>query len=156
VLKSDIPSCKGYITLIDTVLLPFDPAQAPANDALAAAAVVGAAGCAVQANSVVRGAAIRDGAANPQDSVGACCASCRASSGCNAWTFCAQRGGCAQAADAKAKVPFGWCALKSSPEVAAGREPQYEDVSAVMMPLVSGFLPSSGTVASAGRRLFRA
>ncbi len=61
-------ACKSYINLIDSVLLPFDPATVatlPAS-AAGAAAVLGAGGCAVQPNSMVAGQEIKAGAANRQ------------------------------------------------------------------------------------------
>lgn len=65
-----MPSCKGYITLVDSLLLPFDPATPPQNDFAAAAAMLGAQGCAVQPNSQIVGQEIKAGDANRQ--VGPC------------------------------------------------------------------------------------
>lgn len=155
VVQSDVPSCKAYVTLIDTVLLPFDPAAvAPSNDfGAAAGAAVGAPGCALAPNSLIRGSEVKPGEANIQASIGECCASCQATAGCNAWVYCSQAGGC-PAADGSYTRPFGYCQLKSSPEVAAGNAPSYEDTSATSVTVASGYLSRSVTAAGgAGRRL---
>jgi hypothetical protein len=65
-VQSDVPACKAYINLIDTVLLPFDPSTPPPTDYTAAAAVVGAQGCVVQANALINGTEVKAGDANRQ------------------------------------------------------------------------------------------
>jgi uncharacterized surface protein with fasciclin (FAS1) repeats len=150
VIKSDIPSCKAYITMVDTVLLPFDPASLPANDAFAAADILGVAGCAVQQNALIQGSEVKSGSSNIQDTIGACCDSCKQTSGCNAWTYCALKGGC-PAADGSSSSPFGYCQLKNSPEVAAGNGPIYSENSAVNVLMASGYVSSNARVAAAGR-----
>ena len=155
VIKSDVPACKGYVTMIDTVLLPFDPTTArPSNDFTATAQVLGADGCAVQQNSLIMGSEVKSGESNIQSTIGECCDTCKSTYGCNAWTYCALRGGCA-AADGSVTRPFGYCQLKNSPEVAAGNPPNYQDFSAVKVSMASGYVMKGGAaqVAAAGRRL---
>lgn len=62
--QSDVPACKSLITLIDSVLLPFDPAATPAPDYLAVASLVGARGCGVQPNALITGTELKAGDAN--------------------------------------------------------------------------------------------
>lgn len=145
-LQSDVPSCKGYIALVDAVLLPFDPAVPLPTDFTAAGAMLGAAGCAVQPNALIRGTQVLAGESNRQATIGDCCNSCAATSGCNAWRYCSQKGGCPMPNGAP--IPYGFCALLSSPELAAGQAPSYEDFSAVTVPLASGF-PLAGPVKAA-------
>lgn len=155
VVKSDVPACKSYVTVIDTVLLPFDPAAVnPSNDfATAAGVAVGATGCALAPNALIRGAEVKSGTSNIQPTIGECCASCQTTPGCNAWVYCSQAGGCA-AADGSYTRPFGACELKSSPEVAAGNAPSFEDYSATTVAASSGYLVRNVQAAgSAGRRL---
>lgn len=64
--QADVPACKSVISLIDAVLLPFDPAAPPANDAYAAAAMLGARGCGVAPNALIAGQEIKAGQANRQ------------------------------------------------------------------------------------------
>lgn len=153
VLTSDVASCKSYITVIDTVLMPFNPSNltSTGNGGLVGAAV-GAPACAIQGNTAINGTVLKDGASNRQKTVGDCCASCQKLSGCNAFRYCAMRGGCTTFDGTS--YPFGWCMLQSSPEVAAGQPPAPYD-SMFDMPFVSGYLPKSSNVsaASAGRRL---
>lgn len=61
-----MPACKSLVTLIDSVLLPFDPTAPPANDFLAPAALVRAAGCGVQPNALIAGQELVAGDANRQ------------------------------------------------------------------------------------------
>ncbi len=74
---SDVMACKAYLTVIDTVLLPFDPA----SPALAGAATNGAAAlatalgtppgqCALQANARFNGTVLQQGAGNRQHTGG--------------------------------------------------------------------------------------
>jgi hypothetical protein len=154
VVKSDIPGCKSYINMIDTVLFPFDTSSSlPANDVFAAADILGVAGCAVQQNALIQGSEVASGSNNIQENIGACCDSCRQTSNCNAWTYCALKGGC-PAADGSSTYPFGYCALKNSPEVSAGNGPIYNEYSSVNMLMASGYLASSfnGRVAAAAGR----
>lgn len=156
VIKSDVPACKAYITVIDSVLLPFDPNTPPSNDASAAAAAVGMKGCSLQSNALIRGSDVKSGESNIQQTIGDCCSSCQQTSGCNAWLYCPQRGGC-HSPDGKSSYSFGYCALKNSPDVSAGQEPNYDDLSAVKVGLASGYVSSGGAGAvkatTAGRRL---
>jgi len=139
VITSDIVACKSYITMIDTVLLPFDPsASLPANDFLAAARILGVDGCAVQQNSLIQGSEVTSGSGNIQESIGECCDSCKETSNCNAWTYCALKGGC-PAADGSMTYPFGYCQLKNSPEISAGNEPNYDELSALNVLMASGW-----------------
>lgn len=46
------------------MLLPFDPAAAPAPDYLAVASLVGARGCGVQPNALITGTELKAGDAN--------------------------------------------------------------------------------------------
>ncbi|KAL4859409.1 hypothetical protein ACK3TF_000516 [Chlorella vulgaris] len=144
--NSDVPSCKGYITLVDAVLLPFDPAVPLPTDFTAAGAMLGAAGCAVQPNALIRGTQVLAGESNRQATIGDCCDSCAATSSCNAWRYCSQKGGCPMPNGTP--IPYGFCALLSSPELAAGQAPTYEDFSAATVPLASGF-PLAGPVKAA-------
>jgi uncharacterized surface protein with fasciclin (FAS1) repeats len=153
VITSDIPACKSYITMIDTVLLPFDPsASLPANDFLAAADILGVTGCAVQQNALIQGSEITSGSINIQESIGECCDSCKETLNCNAWTYCPLKGGC-PAADGSTTYPFGYCQLKNSPEVSAGNGPMYNEFSALNVLMASGYVISStnGRVSAAGR-----
>jgi len=145
VVKSDVPACKSYITVVDSVLLPFDPAAPPAD-------AIGLKGCSVQANGLIRGSDVKSGDSNIQNTIGDCCDSCRSTSGCNAWVFCPLHGGC-RAPDGTYSHSFGYCALKNSPEVSAGRDPYYDDLSAVKVSLVSGFVgsPAVKSTAAGGR-----
>lgn len=70
---SDVMACKAYLTVIDTLLLPFDPA----SPALAGAATDGGAAlasalgtppdqCALQANARFNGTVLQQGAGNRQ------------------------------------------------------------------------------------------
>ena len=122
-------ACKSVLMVVDSVLLPFDPAAAPAANANAVGAVVGSGGCSVQANGAIAGSELRGGADNRQPSVGACCDSCRGTGQCNAWQYCALRGGC-RMPDGSER-PYGYCALLRSPDVADGNLPQYTDLSTV-------------------------
>lgn len=61
-----MPACKSLINVIDAVLLPFDPAAPPANDAFAAAALLGARGCGVAPNALINGQEVKAGQANRQ------------------------------------------------------------------------------------------
>ncbi|GAB4817667.1 hypothetical protein N2152v2_004713 [Parachlorella kessleri] len=66
VLKSDIMSCKSYLNVIDTVLLPFDPAPL-ANGGGVASALGVPPQCSVQANGMINGSTtVLDGNANRQ------------------------------------------------------------------------------------------
>ena len=161
VVKSDVPTCKAYITVIDNVLLPFDPVTASrlSNDVLAPATILGAQGCGVQPNALITGSVVKSGESNVQGTIGECCASCRSTSGCNAWMFCPLRGGCAEA-DGSGSAPFGFCQLMNSPELSAGQMPNYADYSVSKVKLASGYVVQSGMqfVAAAGglrgRKLF--
>ncbi len=62
--QSDVTACKSLITLIDSVLLPFDPTAAPAPDYLAVSSLVGARGCGVQPNALITGTELQAGDAN--------------------------------------------------------------------------------------------
>lgn len=73
-----------------------------------------------------------------QATIGDCCASCAATPGCNAWSYCAFRGGCEMPLKSDAK-PYGWCQLKRSDDIAAGNMPSFSDFSAVTVPLASGW-----------------
>lgn len=66
VLRSDVQSCKSYITVIDSVLLPFNPTTLPPEDWLKPSAAVGVKGCFVQANGMVTGTTLKAGDANSQ------------------------------------------------------------------------------------------
>ncbi|KAL4426862.1 hypothetical protein ABPG77_006648 [Micractinium sp. CCAP 211/92] len=68
VVKSDVQACKAFVTLIDTVLLPFDPAGPEPTDA---AALLGVQGCAVLPNSLIAGQEIKPGESNRQVCSGA-------------------------------------------------------------------------------------
>lgn len=63
---SDIMACKAYLTMIDTVLLPFAPASVPADGDVGA--VLGAGQCVLQANAALNATALVDGASNRQRS----------------------------------------------------------------------------------------
>lgn len=67
-LQSDVQACKAFVTLIDTVLLPFDPAGPAPTDA---AALLGVQGCAVLSNSLIAGQEIKPGESNRQVCSGA-------------------------------------------------------------------------------------
>ena len=166
-LQSDVPACKSLITLIDAVLLPFNPASPPPADYLAPAAELGAQGCAVAPNALITGQEAKAGDANrqvgragvarvpprpglallplgaclaprrsaarppapplplaSQPTIGACCASCAATSGCNAWRYCSQKAGC-RIPD-RTLLKYGHCALLRSGEIAAGQPAIYE------------------------------
>ena len=58
-----MPACKALVTVIDSVLLPWNPAGAPPADA---AALVSAMGCAVNPNAIIAGQEIKAGDANRQ------------------------------------------------------------------------------------------
>lgn len=149
VLTSDIGTCKSYINVIDTVLLPFDPAKASANgggNALGSA--LGASMCNLAGSASLNGSVIKDGASNRQHSVGDCCASCHSDSNCNAFRYCALLGGCTTADGTS--YPFGYCLLQHSSEVAAGAGPAYYDAS-YDVPFVSGYIGGGSSVAAAGR-----
>jgi hypothetical protein len=129
VLKSDTTdACKVIVTLIDAVLLPFDPVLLELDGTPPVSSVVGATGASVRANSLITGQEVVPGANNLQSSVGECATSCRANPRCNAFSFCALRGGCEAPGNT---LPFGYCQLKQSNEVAAGRAPNYSEVSAI-------------------------
>ena len=63
---SDLMSCKAYLTMVDTVLLPFDLGAQPAGASLGAA--LGAPQCTVQANAALNGTTLVNGASNRQRS----------------------------------------------------------------------------------------
>jgi hypothetical protein len=63
-----VEACKATITLVDSVLLPFDPAAPPAANELAASGVVGGGACTVSPNSIIKGNVVKAGDANPQAS----------------------------------------------------------------------------------------
>lgn len=65
-LQSDVMACKSPLTVIDAVLLPFDPAALPSEDWLQPAKAVGVEGCFVAPNGLITGDVLRDGRANPQ------------------------------------------------------------------------------------------
>jgi hypothetical protein len=149
VIASDIGSCKSYINVIDTVLMPFDPTQLTATNGSSASplsAAIGAPACVIQGNSDINGTALNDGASNRQKSIGACCSSCQNSTGCNTFRYCALRGGCTTPDGTS--YPFGWCLLQSSPEVASGKTPAY-NAFGFDTPFVSGYVSSFGGVAAA-------
>ncbi|PSC73937.1 Beta-Ig-H3 fasciclin [Micractinium conductrix] len=146
VVKSDVPACKALVTVIDSVLLPWNPAGAPPADA---AALVSAMGCAVNPNAIIAGQEIKAGDANRQATIGDCCASCAATSGCNAWRYCSQKGGCAvPETTGLTNYKYGYCQLLTSAEVAAGQPPAFINWDAVTVPLASGFIPRGGIPAA--------
>lgn len=68
---SDVGACKAYVTMVDAVLLPFDPATLPAAtqgaSPVALGAALGAPQCGLQANARINTTdVIRDGTANRQ------------------------------------------------------------------------------------------
>lgn len=65
-LQSDIPSCKSYLTVIDSVLLPFNPSTLPPEDWLLPSGALGVEGCFVQPNGLITGSTIKAGASNLQ------------------------------------------------------------------------------------------
>lgn len=87
VIASDIGTCKSYINVIDTVLMPFDSSAnaTSANGSGGLSAALGAPTCSLQANSAINGATLKDGSSNRQRSVGDCCSSCHDTQGCNAF-----------------------------------------------------------------------
>ncbi|KAI7844504.1 hypothetical protein COHA_001863 [Chlorella ohadii] len=147
VVKSDVTACKSLITLIDSVLLPFDPTAAPAPDYLAVSRLVGARGCGVQPNALITGTELQAGDANRHGTIGGCCASCAAFRGCNAWRYCSQKGGCRLPEGQVIK--YGACTLLRSSELAAGSPPNYADFSATTVPLASGWVLTGPEAAAA-------
>ncbi|KAI7839463.1 hypothetical protein COHA_006864 [Chlorella ohadii] len=177
---SDVGACKAYLTVVDAVLLPWSPAElaalasvpptagsgAPLGAALSSgggaatnatdgAATDGTSGaqCVLQANTVFNATTLAPGASNRQRSVGECCAACRRTSNCNSFQYCAQKGGC-RFPDGSASLPFGWCQLVHSGEVASGQGPTWVGWNATT-PVISGYTASAPTAPSpaAGRRL---
>jgi hypothetical protein len=66
-VQSDIPSCKSYINIIDSVLLPFDPALVAGREAdLMLGSLLGAGGCGIQGNAIILGNVLLHGTANLQ------------------------------------------------------------------------------------------
>lgn len=95
VVESDIRACKTFITIIDEVLLPFDPTGIDAsNDSGALGAALGAGTCSVVPNAQINATTLVQGGSNPQASPAACCASCAANAECNTWSYCGLAGGC--------------------------------------------------------------
>lgn len=136
-------ACKTYINIIDTVLLPFDPASPPPNNDQGVATLVGADSCTVTANSMIRGSDI---STTSQKTIGECCSACASAGNCNAWTYCSQQGGCLMPSGSL--IPFGQCVLKNSQELSNGSPAWFEDVNAVTVPLVSGYV-NKGAAAAA-------
>lgn len=67
-----------------------------------------------------------------QATIGDCCASCAATSGCNAWRYCSQKGGCAvPETTGLTNYKYGYCQLLTSAEVAAGQPPAFINWDAV-------------------------
>jgi len=62
-------ACKAYLTVVDTVLMPFDPATLPSPTAPLGEAL-GAGQCVVQANAMLNATTLVDGASNRQHSGG--------------------------------------------------------------------------------------
>lgn len=88
----------------------------------------------------------------PMVAVGECCAACRRTSNCNSFQYCAQKGGC-RFPDGSASLPFGWCQLVHSGEVASGQGPTWVGWNATT-PVISG-APGGGTfVEIFGRALY--
>jgi len=150
VLQSDILGCKAYFNVIDTVLLPFDPATlrgaaaASGGDTAVAGALVGAPQCNVQANSLPSGDIVVPGANNIVENIGECCTQCATNSRCNAFVFCSNKAGCEGLALAGTK-PFGYCELMRSGN---GNGPWFAQTNVVMSTLVSGWTTSSPTAVS--------
>lgn len=145
VVASDIASCKSYITVIDTVLLPFQLGEIGQVDSstntMTLGAALGAPACTIQGNSGSNGSVLKDGTINRQRTIGDCCTSCQHTQGCNAFRYCALRGGCTTADGTAWK--FGYCLLQYSPEVASGSAPVYYDFE-YDYPFASGYLPQPG------------
>ncbi|KAL4421363.1 hypothetical protein ABPG75_010654 [Micractinium tetrahymenae] len=151
---SDIMACKAYLTVIDTVLLPFDPASpalaaAATDSGSALAAAVGAAPgqCVLQASAHFNGTVLQDGTGNRQHTVGDCCASCAKAAGCNAFQYCTLKGGC-RLLDGTSR-PFGSCQLYHDDAVAAGQPPVWVDYNGTT-PLISGYVPSVAAASGSG------
>ena len=142
VIASDIASCKSYITVIDTVLLPFPvTALGSASGGSALGAAMGAPMGSIQGNSGINGTVVKDGNLNRQRSIADCSESCQKTQGCNAFRYCSQRGGCTTADGTPWK--FGYCLLQYSAEVASGNAPVYYDFE-FDYPFASGYLPQPG------------
>ncbi|GAB4817690.1 hypothetical protein N2152v2_004736 [Parachlorella kessleri] len=127
VVQSDILACKSVLTVIDSVLLPFDPNTLPTEDWLAPSAALGAPGCFVQPNGMITGATIKAGDSN------------------------IQKGGC-RMPDGKA-FKFGFCELKTSAELAQGLPANYSDYSAITVPFISGYTGAPLGTSSSGAPL---
>lgn len=150
VVQSDILGCKAYFNVIDTVLLPFNPATlggaaaaaSGGGDTVVAGALVGAPLCNIQANSLPSGDMVVSGVKNIVENIGECCSQCANNSRCNTFVFCSNKAGCEGLALADTK-PFGYCELMMSGN---GNGPWFAQTAAVMSTLVSGWTASSPTV----------
>lgn len=138
VLSSDDMACKAYVTVIDSVLLPFEPSDV-SGATIASGASVGAPQCVVSPNSIIMGDEI---STSTVKDVGACCDACSSSGGCNAWVYCAMESGCVLP-DGSSVMPSGTCTLKRSPNVQEGRFPNYSYSDSKSTFPVSGWIPIS-------------
>ncbi len=80
-----------------------------------------------------------------QATIGACCASCSSTPGCTAWSYCSQKGGCANPGAASVEtLPYGWCRLLS-----ATTPPQVLNSDPTVVSVASGYV-TGGSAAAAG------
>lgn len=154
IVAADIRSCKTYVDVIDEVLLPVDLADV-SNSADPVATFIGTGSCSVEPNQVINGTVLEAGSSNIKSSVGECCDACGANAQCNVWTYCSKPDGC-RWPDGTVWT-YGACELLRSPEIADNQTPAYGDSGIDVVPIITGYKPSSpapapATVSAAGRR----